>query len=267
MAVGGLISRVGLDLAAFRVWELLRATDLRARLRNRRVRALAARELPLPPERLIVLVAGSPDLGWFVEGGKRAMESIRGALERNGAKLEDMQAVLDFGCGCGRVLRHCAGLQGPSLFGCDYNPELIAWSRRNLPFASFAVNDITPPLGWPDDSFDLVWALSVFTHLPEALQQHWLSELRRVLRPGGYILLTTQGAAYEASLSSEERAAFQRGKLVVRAAGAPGTNLCSAFHPEQYIRERLAPGFDLLEFVPEGASGNPHQDQILLRKR
>jgi hypothetical protein len=46
----------------------------------------------------------------------------------------------------------------------------------------------------------------------------------------------------------------------------PGTNLCSAYHPERYLRDTFAQGFAFLELEPEGARGNPTQDLVLLRK-
>ncbi len=47
----------------------------------------------------------------------------------------------------------------------DIDPQAIAWCRRSLPFAAFSTNNSRPPLGFPDQSFDLVTAISVFTHL------------------------------------------------------------------------------------------------------
>ena len=44
---------------------------------------------------------------------------------------------------------------------------------------------------YPDDSFDVVYACSVFSHLPETLHLLWLAEIRRVLRPGGVLVATT----------------------------------------------------------------------------
>lgn len=265
MASGGVLQRLGLALAALRVSELLRSIDLRARRRNARVRETAA-DVPLPPERLVVLVAGSADLGWFIEGGRLAAEGIRAAVARQGQRFEDLRAALDFGCGCGRVLRHMVATPGPRLYGCDYNADLIDWCRRYLPAGEFATNALTPPLLWPDESFDLAWALSVFTHLPEDLQRGWLADLRRVLRPGGLLIVTVQGASYAGRLTPGERERFDRGELVVRAAAAPGTNLCAAFHPERYVLGPFADGFEVAEFVPQGARGNPHQDVVVLRK-
>ncbi len=220
--------------------------------------------LPLPPAQLRVRVAWTADAHWFLESGRLAADAIRSALARHGRSVERLESLLDFGCGCGRVTRHWVDL--PGVAGSDTNADAVAWCRLNLPFARFETNGLEPPLAYADESFDLVHALSVFTHLPEELQLEWMQELRRVLRPGGLLLLTTHGRAYLDRLDPDERARFEAGEIVVRWAEVPGTNLCSAYHPVAALRERLGTGFVLLEHVEEGAMGNPRQDQSLLRR-
>jgi SAM-dependent methyltransferase len=256
-----LLRRLGLLRPAYRAYEALNA--LRATGRP----APAAQDgLPLPPPRLIVRVAGTADVGWFLESGRLAAESLRASLERHGRHMEELGSLLDFGCGCGRVTRHWVDLARTDVHGADANERAVAWCRANLPFARFASNGLAPPLDYPDVSFDLVYALSVFTHLPEDLQLAWMRELERLLRPGAFLLLTTHGERYRERLSPEERAAFDAGRLVVRWPEGAGTNLCSAFHPPAYVKERLAARLDVVEFLPEGAKGNPHQDLYLLKK-
>jgi hypothetical protein len=67
-------------------------------------------------------------------------------------------------------------------------------------------------------------------------------------------------------LDPDERAQFEDGRLVVRWGEVVGSNLCSAYHPEQYLRDTFAEGFAFLELDPEGARGNPTQDLVLLQK-
>jgi SAM-dependent methyltransferase len=253
------LQRVGLLGAAYRTYERLQA------MRGRDGAAAVADDgLPVPPARLRVRVAGTADRGWFLEGGRLGAESIRAAVGRQGVALEELGALLDFGCGCGRVMRHWRGLDG--VHGSDMNAEAVAWCRANLPFGRFETNGLAPPLAFAGDSFDLVYALSVFTHLTVDLQYAWLGELRRVLRPGGLLLLTTHGRAYLERLSPGERERFAAGEVVVRWEDVAGTNLCSAYHPERALREDLAEGFAFLELEPEGALGNPRQDLSVLRK-
>jgi hypothetical protein len=78
--------------------------------------------------------------------------------------------------------------------------------------------------------------------------------------------VTTHGQAYADRLQPDERARFDAGEIVVRREALAGTNLCSAFHPEASLRAELTAGFEFLELVPEGATGNPVQDLTVLRK-
>ena len=146
------------------------------------------------------------------------------------------------------------------------NDDAVEWCRRNLSFATFESNGLAPPLAFETARFDLVYALSVFTHLPEEIQLLWMLELERVLRPGALLLVSTHGERYVPRLSSDERARFAAGAVVVRWEEVAGTNLCTAFHPPEYVRDRLAARFELLDFVAEGAKGNPHQDLFVFRR-
>jgi len=237
--------------------------------RNARIRRDAkASDLPFPPLKLVYKVAHTGDLEWFLRSGMLTAQAITGALTSIGRPLESFASVLDYGCGCGRVLRHWRDVTGPRFFGTDYNPEFIAWVQANLPFVTAKQNQLAPPLPFDDGAFDLIYAISVFTHWPDALQSEWMAELRRVLRPGGILLITTLGAYYAPTLFDGEREQFEAGQLVARDQSLPGTNLCLAFHPERYVRQ-LASTFDMTVrlFQPEGALGAPKQDQWLLEKR
>jgi len=247
-----LLERARLIGPAFRAWEAVQALSPRPRP--------AVDGPPLPPRRLMVRVAGTADPEWFLRSGRAAYEAIAAHVT-----LAEVDAVLDFGCGCGRVTRYWEGFHG-AVAGTDVSRPAVAWCRRNLPFARFETNALEPPLAFADESFDLVYALSVFTHLTEPLQLAWRDELRRVLRPGGLLLVTTHGRSYLRRLAPDERERFERGELVVRWGDIPGTNLCSAYHPEAYLRDVFARGFALVELEPEGARGNPTQDLVLLRK-
>jgi SAM-dependent methyltransferase len=253
-----LLHRVGLLLPVFRAVELMRALGAEKE-------ADGPDGLPIPPPVLRVQVAGTRDIAWFLEGGRLSEESIRGALARAGAALESHKAILDFGCGCGRVLRRWRNLDG-RVCGTDYSERLINWCRSNLPFVEVNVNALMPPLRYGNASFDLVYALSVFTHLPVEMQFAWRDELRRVVRPGGYLLLSLHGGAYVEQLTNEERAVYDTGGCVVRWPKGAGANLCSTFHSSAFVRDRIAAGWELVEHLPRGALGCPEQDLVLLRK-
>lgn len=233
---------------------------------RRETRVPTGEEPPLPPDVLRLMVAGTDDAVWFVEAGQLAATSLTSLLARNGVALERCERILDFGCGCGRVIRHLRHLPA-ELYGCDTNPVALEWCADNLPFAQFAVNALESPLDYDMESFDVVYALSVFTHLPPRLQSHWMREMHRILKPGGVLMMSLHGDALFRRLNRVERADYRAGQLVVRTGDLPGTNHCAAFHPPVYVRSVMAAGFDILEMVREGAIGNPPQDAWLLRKK
>jgi SAM-dependent methyltransferase len=235
-----ILRKLGLLTLAFRVYERINVLGIHDK--GCRQLQVHTAEGPIPPSDLIVLVAGNSNVEWFLSLGKSMFETLIDILRKNGAVVETMQAVLELGCGCGRVLRYWGAVRGPEIHGTDYNPRLIEWCRRNLPFAHYRINNLYPPLAYADQSFDCIYATSVFTHMSEELQSVWMQELARILKPGGYLLITTHGVSYRERLTAPELEAFDAGKLVVRYEEASGMNLCSAYHPESYVRKQLAAG-------------------------
>jgi hypothetical protein len=72
-------------------------------------------KLPIPPKRLIDLTIFSREVSWLLRSGKMAHQCILHVLQRNGLNMMDFESVLDFGCGCGRVIRYWKDLNGPCL--------------------------------------------------------------------------------------------------------------------------------------------------------
>ncbi len=254
----------GVDTASR--WTAQRWFDLRYECDRWRHRGRAA-GLPLPPAHLDFLVTGRRDIPWYVESGKWAFRSVCMALTRQVVDLHGLGAVLDFGCGSGRVVRYWKGMP-LEVHGCDYNARLIDWCRSHLRFAHFRTNSLRPPLDYPDGKFGLVYAMSVFTHLDEEHQHLWIRELQRVLRPGGYLVFTTHGLCpfYLRDLRREDREKLARGEMVVVTEGTVGSNIYGSFHPPGWVERHLARGLEVVEHLPAGAFGNPIQDLYLLRK-
>jgi SAM-dependent methyltransferase len=225
--------------------------------------------LPMPPPWLVYLVVGHFDYAVFYERGRIGHAYILEVLRRGGVDPASPQAILDWGCGPGRVLRMWDRANGRQLYGSDYNNQLVAWARTGLPFARFATNGIAPPLAYPDNSFDLLYAISVFTHLPEPLQRAWIAELARVVAPGGHILITVVGPERaRPNLRDDELERFDAGELIVFGDRHQGENYCAVYHPDAYVR-RLVAGADLeiAAHVPIGTEGidDDGQDSYLLR--
>ena len=255
------LDRVRLLQPSYRAYEALKS------VRRGSDDALAGDGLPLPPPRLRMTVAGTPGAAWFLESGRLQAAIVEEEIARHGRTIEALGRLLDFGCGCGRVVRHWARLGGPEIHGSDYNRSLVRWCESNLRFARFAVNELRPPLAYEPGSFDLVYGISVLTHLPEELGRAWIVELDRILRPRGLLLVTTHGAGHVDLLGPDERSRYEEGEVVVRWPSTAGTNLCTTFHPEAYVRTRLAPELELVELIPEGGTtGGRRQDLVSFRK-
>ena len=149
---------------------------------------------PWPGDELVCRVTGLTDRDVFFESGQQSVRDLNRALAVIGRSLESYSTILEFGCGCGRImlwLEHVSA--AAELHGVDIDERAIRWAQANMPYAAFKVNDPLPPLDYPDEFFDLVYNHSVFTHLDEEYQDKWLAELRRVTKPGGTILLTVHG--------------------------------------------------------------------------
>lgn len=239
--------------------------NLKLRAAERKLSERCPDGFRLPPPHLVFKVSGSYQRRFFFEGGALGARCIDSILQKNGLSMEDFDSVLDFGCGCGRIIRHWKG-RVPHLHGSDYNPDAIEWCGRELPFASFALNQLEPPLPYADATFDFICSISVFTHLTEDLQHAWMDELMRVIKPGGHVLWTAHGVTRRDSLSGPDQHAFDAGEVVVRRGRYAGHNFCHTYHPESWVYENLVQhGTEALDFVPGGLK-DANQDAFLFRK-
>jgi SAM-dependent methyltransferase len=268
----GIVRRLGL-LEATHHFERRIVTTYR----DLRYRILGAPDgLPIPPRRLYALIVGADrlrihDYFWI---GKECAGGLNGLLRVQAPRLRTLEPILDFGCGCGRVVRHLwAADPRLNVWGTDINAEQVAWCRANLPFARVDVNGPRPPLAAPESTFGLAYAFSVFTHLSAELQGSWLRELVRVLRPGGYLLISLHGAAAAARLAPADRERFASGDLVVLnpelANDAERYGQCAAYHPPAYVNGELASDLELLAHIPGVADARRQiiwQDLYLFRK-
>ena len=114
--------------------------------------------------------------------------------------------ILDFGCGAGRTLRHfLAEADGGEFWGSDIHGPSIEWMQQSLcPPLHVRKTAQGPPIGLEPGSFDLVWAISVFTHLPQMSSLQWLLELHRLLKPQGLLIATYYGRWNSLYLAGEE---------------------------------------------------------------
>lgn len=251
------------------VSKLARLRHLPPGIRNRlRLRTLGVNHLP--PASLRYRVHGDNSLYGFLDTGRTCREDIASALEGVGRALPLCRRILDFGCGCGRTLIWFTGQQRLfDLHGTDIDAEAVAWCQRNFVFATFAVNGALPPLDYPDGAFDLVYAISVFTHIDEEQQQHWLVEFKRIIAKGGLLLLTIHGEHVWKTLPAPLIAELkQAGILFVSDARWKGIFpewYQTTYHTMEYALAVFSRHFEILKYVPRGMGR--HQDLVILRNR
>jgi SAM-dependent methyltransferase len=153
----------------------------------------------------MVRVAGTADADWFLRSGRAAYDAIAAKVPP-----AEAAAVLDFGCGCGRVARQLALAAAPMperYLGIDLHAGMIRWVSENLepelPNFSFAHHDVhnpglnpdpalprTAPLPVGDGEVTLMVAVSVFTHLLQDQVEYYLDEVARVLAAHGVLQST-----------------------------------------------------------------------------
>lgn len=179
--------------------------------------------------------------------------------------------VLDWGCGCGRLLRYCDGIAGASFTGADIDLDNLEWCRSYLPMAGYELIPLHPPTAFPDHAFDIALGVSVLTHLTESVQHEWLEELRRILVPGGVALLTIHGPAVAAVSGRRIWEAVRSHGFVDRRSHDLDDVLDSTdyyrttFHSHEYVRQTWSRHFEVLAIVP--ASIGNMQDLVILRAR
>jgi ubiquinone/menaquinone biosynthesis C-methylase UbiE len=180
---------------------------------NATLRATGLIDAPVPPNSSM-RKTGSKGIRQYFASGIRTYLPIATAAEWVGVDLRaGGKNVLDFGCGVARQLLHFTRhYPDNQYFACDVDDTSIGFIRRAYPRVEAYANGFSPPLEYGDASFDMVYSVSIFSHLNPLDQSIWLDELSRVTKPGGYLFLTTEGTSALPALT----AAFGRDEASLR---------------------------------------------------
>jgi len=184
-------------------------------------------------------------------------------------KLDNI-SVLDWGCGPARIIRHLPNILGENckFYGTDYNKNSIKWCQDNIKGIEFNLNSLEAKLPYADNSFDIIYGISIFTHLSEKYHYDWYNELLRVLKPGGIMYQSSHGDNFLVKLTEAEKQKYNRGELVVRGQVKEGHRTFTAFHPNEFM-EKLFKNVEILEHIvhpmPNDGSWVP-QDAWVIRK-
>jgi SAM-dependent methyltransferase len=222
-----------------------------------------------PPKDLMQKVSGLTERAHFAQHGAAIFEALNKVSDR---PIREFRNILDFGCGCGRLARMFKGYTG-TLTGCDIDASLVEWINTGLPFINAVQTQPNHALPFADGSFDCVISISVFTHMNEAAQNFYLTELARITKPGAMLFLTVHAErAMERAqneqcifnmldipreslpIAHEQMLAGQHA-FVVQERGHLTTSQYKygiTFIPADYIRSHWARYFDIVD-VPDGA--------------
>ena len=211
---------------------------------------------------------GSTERDWFLFSGASFVEKLDEVL---GIQNRKNVHVLDFGCGCGRLTRHLINKGYSRITGIDIDPVNVHWSQANLHGAEFYLVSTDIPTQFPNSCVDLIIGHSVFTHLTEVDQFLWLSELNRLLKPGGQALVTVM-ANFSSAIESfdfDTYMALQCNGFLDMGWQEDGVDSQKpgfyrrVFHTVDYILRHWSSYFEVRAAL-EGFSD--HQNAIVLRK-
>ncbi|MBN1882599.1 MAG: class I SAM-dependent methyltransferase [Deltaproteobacteria bacterium] len=230
-------------------------------------------DMPLPPPKHLQVRVVGGYAPTFIQSGFRVCNHINDALKTVEKELTDFNTILDFGCGCGRVIR-CLKIVHPSsdLYGTDIDSEAIEWLSDNYSkYGSFSVSPHMPPTEYQDNFFDFIYGISVFTHLPEDMQCAWLNELRRITKRKGYLILTTHGEKHYGKCGMETTEIMANKGFLYRQFDNYGERIQlpsfyqNTYHSHDYIRREWGKLFDVIDIKATGMEN--HQDAVLLQNK
>jgi SAM-dependent methyltransferase len=211
----------------------------------------------LAPPALRYRVNGTPNVKTFLYQGRVRANCIEDCLRRVGLDLGSGKNVLDFACGCGRTIIWLADKKA-SFYGTDTDSDTIRWCQENLKFANFSVNNPLPPLGHENNKFDLIYAMSVFTHFNEYYQFQWLAEFKRILRPNGILILTL----YDENEKLEEIEELKFRRKNDKLGKVPIWYMTSA-RSKRYVFDNYSKYFDIVDYANKVVD---NETLVVLRK-
>lgn len=225
--------------------------------------------LPVPPARLMKRIGGQEDSDHYLGVGRKILWDIKMLLRDAGQDLSACKNILDFGCGCGRVARFLSPTHGQSVTGVDIDAEAIEWCAKNLAvIGTFQAINHMPPLPFPDNHFDGIYCISVFTHLPEDMQNAWLQELHRVMARKG-VFVTSLHTAEHLPPGEEAAAEHLKKEGFVYIERDPTEGLPdfykAAFHTPAYIQKKWGEIFRVRTIRSRAI--NNHQTGVVCQKK
>jgi trans-aconitate methyltransferase len=221
-------------------------------------------------ERLVRVVGHSDAQRYLLYGHSVAMQLERAVARFSTRPLSSMRSVLDWGCGAGRIIRHLSRRSSATFTGVDIDHDNIGWCAQHLQGIDFQTVTIHPPTTLPAAAHDLIYGISVITHIDAAGQRAWLEELRRLIAADGLVMLTVNGATALGATPDEVVAqvvaeGFDASRRDPRldAVITDHSYYRTSFQSHQQVGQLVAGLFDVIDILP--CFNASVQDLVVLR--
>jgi SAM-dependent methyltransferase len=228
---------------------------------------------PLPQGENIYRVIATQETSLYRLGGATVANRINNYLKRSqGKSVANIGPVLDWGSGCARVSRYLRKLGCDDLFGVDVDSANVDWCNANVPWLSAKHIALSPPIPYEDNSFELVIGISIFTHLRESSQFEWLSEIHRILRPGGLAVVTVMrdgqialqgGTAASIEKLLSDGFIMEDNNDQLKLGEGDENYYVNVYHSTDYIYRNWQGDLEVVDIVPFLGA---HQDAVVLKK-
>ena len=131
---------------------------------------------------------------YYFEDGQRSSIKLKSILEDLvGEEKISALKILEFASGYGCVTRHLLNcFSEKQLTSCDIHPQAIEFLQETLGVRTMMSKDSAEEFE-ANDQFDVVFALSFFSHLPKDTFGKWIEALSSLLKPEGFLIFTTHG--------------------------------------------------------------------------
>lgn len=244
------------------------------------------KNLVSPPPKENICRIGHADGSWddMVSLGDEIFEILNTQMISHTSTKN--KKILDFGCGCGRVLFPFHFRTNSTIYGSDIDHTAISYLKAFIESNRLVVNKFEPPTSFPDKFFDIIYSISIWTHIDSVRSVMWLGEMSRILKSGGYCFITTAGLGALKQRRRESEKHWLRkwqnidsqiledeGYLFMNYdglrnnpdfyVGVDGDYGLSAIHPN-YIRNNWTDYFEVKSII-ESYVG--YQDLVILKKR
>lgn len=129
----------------------------------------------------------------YLADGWRTLSELMWLLEKHDLPLARVTSLLEFACGFGRFTRHLVKrLPDGALCVSDIVPAAMEQLPRQFAVNAVASTRLPEDLLLPE-RYEVVFVLSLFSHLPLAIWSRWLARLWAATRPGGLLVFSTHG--------------------------------------------------------------------------